>query len=262
VPVLEIDELVGGYGGTMILDRASLNVEDGEIVAIVGPNGSGKSTLLKAIIGLVKPEAGRVVLDGTDVTGHSPEMMVRLGVGYLPQEANVFPALSVRENLELMLPRRTKRAVTLERLAETIDLFPSLKPRLGMRARLLSGGERQMLALARVLVIHPKLLMLDEPTAALAPIAIDAILAKISAINSVSGVPMLLVEQRARKALECAHRAYILEGGRVVVSGSASDLAAHPEIGRLYLGASLRSSPADPQRHEATPTPPRPRTRS
>lgn len=260
--VLEIDELVGGYGENSILDRASLKVEAREIVAIVGPNGSGKSTLLKAVIGLVKPESGRVLIDGRDVTGHSPEMMVRLGVGYLPQEANVFPALSVRENLELMLPRRTRRRVALERLAETIDLFPNLKARLGMRARLLSGGERQMLALARVLIIHPKLLMLDEPTAALAPIAVDAILAKISDINSASGVPVLLVEQRARKALACAHRAYILETGRMLVSGSASDLAAHPEIGRLYLGASLRSSAADPQPDEATPKRPRPRTRS
>ena len=153
--VLSVDALIAGYGETPIVNGLSLYVDPGEIVAIVGPNGAGKSTLLKALLGLVKIHGGKVAFMGEDITSRSPESIVHLGIGYVPQVANVFPALSVRENLEIMLPRQMLREEGRRRLEEMLVIFPSLRARLGMRARVLSGGERQMLALARALVIRP-----------------------------------------------------------------------------------------------------------
>ena len=233
--VLQVEGLVAGYGDASIVNGVSLYVDPGEIVAIVGPNGAGKSTLLKALVGLVKIQGGRVAFMGHDIAGRNPESIVHLGVGYVPQVANIFSALAVRENLEIMLPRRMRREEQQRRLEEMLVLFPSLRPRLAMSARLLSGGERQMLALARALIIRPQLLMLDEITAAVAPRVVALVFDKIVEINS-AGIPVLLVEQNARRALACATRGYVLEGGRNAMTASAAELLASPEMARLYLG--------------------------
>jgi len=233
--VLQVADLTAGYGDTPIVNGVNLYVDPGEIVAIVGPNGAGKSTLLKAMLGLVKIHGGKVAFMTQDITAHTPESIVRRGIGYVPQVANVFPALSVRENLEVMLPRRMPREEGQARLEGMLVLFPSLRPRLALRARTLSGGERQMLALARALVIRPALLMLDEATAAVAPRLVAAVFEKIVEINS-TGIPVLLVEQNARRALACSTRGYVLEGGRNAMTAPAAELLANPEMARLYLG--------------------------
>jgi neutral amino acid transport system ATP-binding protein len=233
--LLTVTDLAAGYKDSRVLRGVDLFVDPGEIVAIVGPNGAGKSTLLKALLGLVKIQGGRVVFKDRDITGCSPETVVRLGIGYVPQVANVFPALSVRENLELMVPRGMARSLGQQTLEEVLTLFPALRPRMSARAKLLSGGERQMLALARALVIRPELLLLDEPTAAVAPKVVSAVFDKIVEINA-TGIPLLVVEQNARRALACATRGYVLEGGRNVITGPAAELLANPEMGRLYLG--------------------------
>jgi neutral amino acid transport system ATP-binding protein len=235
MPVLTVTGLVAGYKDSRVVKGVDLFVDMGEIVAIVGPNGAGKSTLLKALLGLVKIHEGRVVFKGRDITGCIPETVVRLGIGYVPQVANVFPALSVRENLEIQLPRRTARSQGHDMVEEVLTLFPALRPRMSARAKVLSGGERQMLALARALVIRPDLLLLDEPTAAVAPKIVAAVFDKIVEINS-TGITLLVVEQNARRALACATRGYVLDGGRNAITASAKELLANPEMGRLYLG--------------------------
>jgi ABC-type branched-subunit amino acid transport system ATPase component len=235
MPVLQASGLVAGYGDAAVVNAVSLYVDPGEIVAIMGPNGAGKSTLIKALLGLVRVQAGTVSFRDQDITGLAPDTLVRLGIGYVPQSANVFPALSARENLELMLPRRQSRAQRAERIEQLLMLFPDLRARLRSRASVLSGGERQMLALARALVVPPALLILDEPTAALAPRVVARLFEKILEINS-TGIPLLLVEQNARLALAHATRGYVLEGGRNAISGPAPALLESAEIGRLYLG--------------------------
>ncbi len=233
--VLQVSNLTAGYGDAAILKDVNLYVDSGEIVAIVGPNGAGKSTLLKALLGLVKIHGGKVAFMAHDITACTPESIVRFGIAYVPQVANVFPALSVRENLEVMLPRRIPRGEGQARLEEVLVLFPSLRPRLAMRARVLSGGERQMLALARALVIRPSLLLLDEPTAAVAPRVVASVFEKIVEMNS-TGITLLLVEQNARRALACSTRGYVLEGGRNAMTAPAPELLENPEVARLYLG--------------------------
>lgn len=234
--VLQVSNLTAGYGDSAILKDVNLHVDSGEIVAVVGPNGAGKSTLLKALLGLVKVHSGKITFMTQDITAWAPESVVRVGIAYVPQVANVFPALSVRENLALMLPRRMPRGEAQARLEEVMTFFPSLRPRLAMRAKVLSGGERQMLALARALVLRPSLLLLDEPTAAVAPRVVASVFQKIVEINS-TGIPLLLVEQNARRALACSTRGYVLEGGRNAITAPASELLQDSEVARLYLGA-------------------------
>jgi ABC-type branched-subunit amino acid transport system ATPase component len=234
--VLEVSNLTAGYGDAAILKDVSLHIDAHEIVAVVGPNGAGKSTLLKALVGLVRTHSGNVTYMSQNITGWPPERVIRSGIGYVPQVANVFPALSVHENLALMLPRRMARGETQERLEQVLALFPMLTARLSMRAKVLSGGERQMLALARALVLRPSLLLLDEPTAAVAPRMVASVFQKIVEINA-AGTPVLLVEQNARRALGCSARGYVLEGGRNAITARASELLEDPEVGRLYLGS-------------------------
>lgn len=234
--LLDVANLTAGYGDSAILKEVNLSVETGEMIAVVGPNGAGKSTLLKALLGLVRIHDGHIVFRGREITGWSPEAIVRAGIAYVPQVSNVFPALSVRENLALMLPRRVERGEAQARLETVLALFPHLKPRLTMRARVLSGGERQMLALARAVMIRPSLLLLDEPTAAVAPRVVATVFDKIVEINS-TGIPVLLVEQNARRALASSSRGYVLEGGRNAMTARASVLLNDPEVARLYLGA-------------------------
>jgi ABC-type branched-subunit amino acid transport system ATPase component len=232
--VLEASELVSGYGEVEILHGVSLRLDIGEIVAIIGPNGAGKSTLMKAIFGLLKVKSGTVHLEGEDITGMSPERVVRKGMCYVPQSENVFPSLSIRENLEM--GAFTRRDGFRHRLDEIYGLFPDLAQRPQLRAGKLSGGQRQMLALARALMLDPKVLLLDEPTASLAPKMVDDIFATIRSINQ-TGVGILIVEQNAKEALDICHRAYVLAGGSNRLEGTGPELLASEEVGKLYLGA-------------------------
>jgi len=231
--VLEASELVSGYGEVEILHGVSLRLDIGEIVAIIGPNGAGKSTLMKAIFGLLKVKSGTVRLESEDITGMSPERIVRKGMCYVPQSENVFPSLSIRENLEM--GAFTRRDGFRHRLDEIYALFPDLAQRPQLRAGKLSGGQRQMLALARALMLDPKVLLLDEPTASLAPKMVDDIFATIRNINQ-TGVAILIVEQNAKEALSICHRAYVLAGGNNRLEGTGPELLASEEVGKLYLG--------------------------
>lgn len=231
--ILEVDRLEAGYGNVLIARGISVRLERGEIVTIIGPNGSGKSTLIKSIFGLTKIEGGRIRLNGRDVTNASTSEMVRMGLGYVPQAANIFPNMSVRENVEM-------GAFSLHgdinaRLQEMRELFPVLDDRWDALAGHLSGGQRQMLALARALITDPNVLLLDEPTAGLAPQIVDSVLSQISEINR-GGVSILLVEQNAVKALRISNRAYVLARGQNYFEDSAQDLLNNPDIGRVFLG--------------------------
>ncbi|MCE7735029.1 MAG: ABC transporter ATP-binding protein [Candidatus Heimdallarchaeota archaeon] len=236
--VIETKNVESGYGKLQIIFGIDLVLRKGELVTIIGPNGSGKSTLIKTIIGLVQPWSGKVIInDEYDVSGMRPFEIVNAGIpiNYVPQVANVFPTLSVLENLKLgALPRKTKEGVK-EDLAQIYGLFPRLEERKHQKAALLSGGERQMLALGRALMSRPEILILDEPTAALAPVLADEIFAKIVELQKL-GLSILLVEQRATRALSISDRGYVLVSGKVAFQGDAKDLIGNKKIGELYLG--------------------------
>lgn len=231
--LLEAKGLVGGYGGMDILNGVDLAVEAEEIVVIIGANGAGKSTAMKALFGLINLRAGQVTLDGADITGAAPNALVGHGMGYVPQERNVFRTMTVRENLEM---GAYLRPATQARVMEQVfTLFPVLKEKASQPAGELSGGQRQMVAVGRALMTEPKLLMLDEPTAGLSPLVMEQIFDRIVAVNR-AGIGILLVEQNARQALAIAHRGYVLATGRNRFTGTAADLLANPEIGQSFLG--------------------------
>jgi len=233
VTVLEADGIVTGYGEVDILHGVSIRVDKDEIVAVIGPNGAGKSTLMKAVFGLLEVRKGKVLLDGTDVTNLAPQLIVRKGVCYVPQSENVFPSLTIEENLEM--GAFIRKDDYRKRLEEVYGLFPDLAERPHTRAGKLSGGQRQMLAFARALMLDPRLLLLDEPTASISPRMVDDILAKIRDINR-TGVSILIVEQNAREALSLCHRGYVLVMGRNGLEGSGQSLLDSEDVGRLYLG--------------------------
>jgi branched-chain amino acid transport system ATP-binding protein len=231
--LLDATGLVGGYGGMDILNGLELSVDAPEIVVIIGANGAGKSTAMKALFGLVALRGGKVVFDGADVTGLMPNQLVARGMGYVPQERNVFRNLTVRENLEM--GAFLKPAAQARMLEQVFGLFPVLKEKARQPAGELSGGQRQMVAVGRALMAEPKLLMLDEPTAGLSPLVMEQIFERIVAVN-VAGIGILLVEQNARQALAIAHRGYVLATGRNRFVGTAEALLANPEIGQSFLG--------------------------
>jgi ABC-type branched-subunit amino acid transport system ATPase component len=231
--VLEADGIVSGYGEVDILHGVSLLVDEGEIVSVIGPNGAGKSTLLKSVFGLLKLRKGKLLLDGVDATDLPPQKMVRKGVSYVPQSENVFPSLTILENLEMGAFIGGDNIK--QRLEEVYDLFPVLAERPHAKAGKLSGGQRQMLALARALMLQPRLLLLDEPTASLSPRMVSDILTKIRDINE-KGVAILIVEQNAREALNLCHRGYVLVMGRNAMEDTGQNLLNSEEVGRLYLG--------------------------
>jgi len=233
--MLETRGLVAGYGETNILHGVSIRVHDGEMVAVIGPNGAGKSTLLKAIFGLIPVRSGTVLMGEDDVSDWRPDERVRQGLSYVPQVDNVFPSLTIMENLQMGAFVR-KNGVK-DRVSQVMDLFPDIAERKGEVAGKLSGGQRQMLALARALMLDPRILLLDEPSASLSPKMVGIIFDRISAINE-AGTAILLVEQNAREALSLSHRGYILATGVNRLEGDAQDLLDNAEVGRLYLGAS------------------------
>lgn len=232
-PLLEVFDLSAGYGENEILRGLSLRVGDGELVAVIGPNGAGKSTLLKTLAGLVRPRAGRIALRGADITGAATQRIVASGLCYVPQEANVFPSLSVWENLTI--GGWTARQTLPERAQAVVELFPVLAERRRALAGTLSGGERQMLAMAMALMVEPLLLLLDEPSAGLAPALQRLVFHRVREINA-RGLGILLVEQNARESLALCQRAYVLAMGRVRAEGPGEVLRDDPEIRRLYLG--------------------------
>ncbi|HZF03622.1 MAG TPA: ABC transporter ATP-binding protein [Patescibacteria group bacterium] len=241
--MLEIEDLTVAYGQRRALEGVSLSVREGEIVTLLGANGSGKSTTLRAVSGLVRPQRGRVVYRGRDLRDLTADAIVATGIGHVPEGRDVFGDFSVRENL-LVGAHTTPRREVDARLAAAYAAFPVLRERQGQRAGTLSGGEQQMLAIARALMARPRLLLLDEPSLGLAPRLVREIFRVIERINR-DGVTVLLVEQNARRALALAARGYVLETGRVAVAGPSAALAADPRIRAAYLGMSgpaIRSS--------------------
>jgi len=232
--MIEVRELCASYGKVPALRDVSFTVTEHETVAVIGPNGAGKSTLLKAIVGLVRPQSGKVMLDGKDTTGFMPDQMVREQVALVPEGGRVFPNMTVIDNLRMgaFSCRANIKAGVLD---EMYELFPILAKRSSQYARTLSGGERQMLAIARGLVSRPRLLMLDEPSLGVAPKLVDEIYDKLSMLAK-RGMTVLLVEQNTSYALELADRGYVLENGQVVLEGAARDLAGSDHIRKHYLG--------------------------
>ncbi|HRJ68062.1 MAG TPA: ABC transporter ATP-binding protein [Beijerinckiaceae bacterium] len=226
--------IVAGYGAAdEILKGVDFTIANGEIACIIGPNGAGKSTLLKVIAGLLIPKSGSVVLAGQDVTGRQPRDIARAGLAYVPQEHNIFPTMTVRENLEMggyVEPNAVDRRIEM-----AFERFPVLADKRRHAARTLSGGERQMLAMAMALMVEPRVLLLDEPSAGLSPLAAEKLFDAIVDINK-SGLSIGMVEQNASEALAISHRGYILVDGRNSRTGPAQALAADPEIRRIFLG--------------------------
>jgi branched-chain amino acid transport system ATP-binding protein/neutral amino acid transport system ATP-binding protein len=235
VTLLSVSDLIGGYGAAdEILKGITVSLAPARMAAIVGPNGAGKSTLLKAIAGILKPKSGAIALQGTPIAGLPPRAIAAKGVAFVPQEANIFPSLTVRENLEMggYLEPRSKVATGVERL---FARFPMLAEKRRRAARTLSGGQRQILAMGMALMVEPKLLLLDEPSAGLSPKAAEFLFDSIAAIHA-EGTAILMVEQNALEALSIAEEGIVLVDGRVARTGDAKALAADADVRRLFLG--------------------------
>ncbi len=234
-PLLEVRDVEARYGPIVALHDVSLSVEEGEIVALLGANGAGKTTTLRAISGSVR-KSGQVVYAGKDVSKSSPERLAKLGVAHVPEGRGLFPELSVWENLRMgAYTRRDRRAIKSD-LEQVAGVFPWMGRRRGQQAGTLSGGEQQMLALARALVSKPRLLLLDEPSLGLAPIVVQELFRVVRERNEQDGLTVLVVEQNANIALAASHRAYVLEVGRVAVEGASDELRRHEGVRRSYLG--------------------------
>jgi len=240
--VLKLQSVVTYYGRILALRGISLHVDAGEIVAIVGPNGAGKTTVLNTISGVVPARSGRIIFDGHDVTGFPTEKLVRMGLTQVPEGRQLFAGMTVLENLVLGAYRRSRAAKKKEMaddLERVYDVFPILRERRNQLAGTLSGGEQQMLAIGRALMSRPRMLLLDEPSMGLAPMVVKEIFRVIADLRK-EGTTVLIVEQNAKAALGIAKRAYVMETGRVVMEGTASELARNPEIQRAYLGKGYR----------------------
>ncbi len=241
-PLLQAEGIVGGYASAeQVVKGVALSAAAGELVSVIGPNGAGKSTALKLVAGLLRPSAGRVRLGGEDVAGRSPQAIARAGLGFVPQERNIFGALSVAENLEMgcLFERGAMRA----RAAEAYARFPMLAEKRRAAARSLSGGQRQVLAVAMALMARPRALLLDEPTAGLSPRAAGELFALVRGIAD-AGIAVLMVEQNALESLAVSDRAYVLVDGRNHLDGPAAAVAADPDIRRLFLGGRTHPAPA------------------
>ncbi|GAB6036737.1 ABC transporter ATP-binding protein [Fundidesulfovibrio butyratiphilus] len=235
-PILELRGVSAGFGVAPAIREVSLAVDEGEIVTIIGANGAGKSTTLMTISSILRPMAGEVFYQGRSTAGLAPEKLPVMGLCQVPEGRRIFPLLTVAENMEMGAFFRTDRAEIVRDLDQLYAVFPKLYERRAQKGGTLSGGEQQMLAIARALMGRPKLLLLDEPSLGLAPLIVQLIFDIIARINREQGVTVLLVEQNANLALGLAHRGYVMETGRIALSGPAADLLADPEIRRAYLG--------------------------
>ncbi len=224
------------YGEVEVLHGVNMHIEKGEMVALIGPNGSGKSTTLKSIFGLVKPYEGSIKFKGEELVGKEPFHIVREGISIVPQGRRVFPNLTVEENLELGGFIVDDSALIAERMREVFEKFPNLKERRNAKARVLSGGEQQMLSIGRALMLEPELLLLDEPSLGLSPLFVEKIFQKIVSLNEELDMAILVVEQNAVKALKTTHRAYVFETGQVKLEGESSKLLKNPKVRKAYLG--------------------------
>ena len=233
--MLKVEHLDAGYGTVDVLWDVSLEIGPAEVVALIGPNGAGKSTLLRVISGLLRPRSGRILFDGQDITRLSPERVVRLGIVQVPQGRRLFAELSVRENLLLGAYARGDRVAVAADLRRVLELFPLLSERLTLPANQLSGGEQQMAALARGLMARPRLLLIDEPSLGLAPVAVRDLMEVVGRLR-VDGTSVLLVEQDVAVALRHARRAYVLESGRIVLADAAAALLQSARVREAYLG--------------------------
>jgi branched-chain amino acid transport system ATP-binding protein len=231
--ILDMNALVGGYGGNDILKGTSLTVRRNEIVVIVGPNGAGKSTLMKSAFGLVKIRQGSVTFEGEEITNMRPDLVVRRGMSYVPQEKNVFPSMTVQENLEM--GGYLRKGGIAEKMDQIFQIFPRLKERRKQAAGSMSGGERQMVAMGRALMLDPTLILMDEPTAGLSPLFIEQTFDRIIEVNKL-GISVLMVEQNAKQALEIAHRGYVLAMGRNRHEDTGEGLLKNQEIAEMFLG--------------------------
>ncbi len=234
--MLKVEGLSVAYGGVQAVRGVSLEVRPGEIAALLGANGAGKSSTLMAIVGSVKPKGGRVIFKGRDITGTSPDKLVTQGIAMIPEGARVFARQPVEQNLRLGAYTVRDERVYRERLARVYALFPRLQERREQLAGTMSGGERQMLAIGRALMSGPRLLLIDEPSLGLSPLLVEQVFDALAALNRDDGLSVLLVEQNMAQALEVAARAYVMQSGRVALSGEAAELAASDEVRKAYLG--------------------------
>ena len=235
MPLLKVDEITCGYGDMQVLTDVSIEVKHGEIVSIIGPNGAGKSTVMKAVFGLLHPWTGKIEFDAIDISRHEPYQIVETGMCYVPQVANVFTELTVDENLDMGAFVRSDDQVG-QRKEQIFELFPRLHERRRQKAGKMSGGERQMVAMGSALMLDPKLILLDEPSAGLAPKMVDHIFERIVHVNRQFNVAVMMVEQNAKQSLQMAHRGYVMASGENRVEGTGDELLNDPDVARLYLG--------------------------
>jgi ABC-type branched-subunit amino acid transport system ATPase component len=235
MPLLKVDGITCGYGDMQVLTDVSIEVKRGEIVSIIGPNGAGKSTVMKAVFGLLHPWTGRIEFDGIDISRHEPYEIVETGMCYVPQVANVFTELTVDENLDMGAFVRSDDEVG-QRKQQIFELFPRLHERRRQKAGKMSGGERQMVAMGSALMLDPKLILLDEPSAGLAPKMVDHIFERIVHVNREFNIAVMMVEQNAKQSLQMAHRGYVMASGENRVEGTGEELLNDPDVARLYLG--------------------------
>jgi branched-chain amino acid transport system ATP-binding protein len=234
--LLELQHLHTYYGQIHALKGIDLEVGEGEIVTLVGSNGAGKSTTLRTISGIARPRSGSIRFAGRDITGMTPHDIAALGIGHVPEGRRIFPLLTVQENIEIGAWNVKERKIITKRMHEMFDLFPRLRERVNQKGGTLSGGEQQMLAIARALMSDPKVLLLDEPSMGLAPVLVEGIFEIITRINQEQHTTILLVEQNALMALEVARRGYVLQSGSIMLSDSAEALMNNEEVRRVYLG--------------------------
>jgi neutral amino acid transport system ATP-binding protein len=233
--LLQLENVHGGYGEVKVLNGVDILVGEGEIVSVVGPNGSGKSTMMKAIFGLVKPEEGKIVYKGENITGLEPFEIVRRGICYVPQESNVFTSLTVDENLEMGAYILNQPQEVSKGKERVYGIFPLLKEKAKSQVATLSGGMRQMVAFGRALMLDPELVLMDEPSAGLAPRLVTEILMKLHEINE-RGKALLIIEQNVRRALELCHRGYVLDTGKTSMEGRGKELLLNRRIQEIYMG--------------------------
>jgi ABC-type branched-subunit amino acid transport system ATPase component len=235
--LLQVQDVFAGYQDSDILKGVSLHVNPGEIVCVIGPNGAGKSTVLKVIYGFIKVRSGQVWFEGQDVTACHPQDMLKIGIAIVPQTSSVFPQMTVYENLELGMYLERDRKRKERRIDEVLDLFPHLAERIRQKAGMLSGGERRTLEIGRALMLEPKLLLMDEPSAGLAPIITQVIFHNVLRMNRETGLTVLMIEQNAHQGLQISNRGYVLELGENRYEGTGEELLHDPQVQRAYLGA-------------------------
>jgi branched-chain amino acid transport system ATP-binding protein len=241
--ILELEDVVAGYGGLTVLNGTSLRAARGAITTIIGPNGAGKSTVFKTVFGLLRAQAGRVVFDGREVTNFSPRRLLELGISYVPQGRNIFPELSVRHNLELGATAAAEGVDVAARVESVMDRFPMLRQRAGAQASTLSGGQQKLLEIARSLLLDPKLMLIDEPSIGLSPLLVQETFRILQDLRA-KGMSILMVEQNAKRALEASDFGVVIELGRTRMAGEARAILADPKVGQLFLGGGLATEAA------------------